>query len=247
MPIIDAHAHYGEWFFPIRASSAEDILDMFRKFDIEKAIFSSSKAIVYDMSEGNAELKSLLEEHPQFYGYVVANANYMEESKEEIDRYLGLEKFLGLKMHPDYSGQPINSPASKEIISHSARYRKALIVHTWGEQGVSNTLEVAGDFPSLNVIMAHMGGDGLDGAGWRAAIRAAGTAHNTYLEVCGSILDRDRIREAVEQVGAHRILFGSDMTLINPAFVMGMIVDSEISEDDKERIFYRNAKALFSI
>jgi len=50
-----------------------------------------------------------------------------------------------------------------------------------------------------------------------------------------------------ERVGSQRILYRSDMTTLNPAHTIGMIMSSEISKEDKERIFYINAKGLFKI
>jgi len=60
-------------------------------------------------------------------------------------------------------------------------------------------------------------------------------------------LEAGKVEEAVERAGSQRILYGSDMTLLNPAHTIGMIMSSEISKEDKERIFYINAKRLFKI
>jgi len=245
--IIDVHAHYGKWFFPIEADSPQAILHICRRFGIEKVIFSSTNAVVYDMAEGNRELSRLLEAYPQFYGYVTLNPNYIEASKQEIQTYLASERFLGVKLHPNYSGQALDSSESQELIKEFYPYGKPLLVHTWGESGVNAVTQVAKAFPSLQIIMAHMGGDGLEGRGWRAAIKAAKNLPNTYLEVCGSVQDRDRIREAVDAVGAERILFGSDMTLINPVYIIGVIEDADIPREAKELILYENAKRLFNL
>jgi hypothetical protein len=87
-----------------------------------------------------------------------------------------------------------------------------------------------------------MGGTGQDG--WRAGIEGGRRQPNIYLEICGSLLHYDRIAEAVAGVGPKRILFGSDLTLINPAFSIGQVLGSDIREKDKARILGGNAMAL---
>jgi hypothetical protein len=106
-------------------------------------------------------------------------------------------------------------------------------------------MKVAETFPEVAVIMGHMGGDGMDGLGWRGGIDAARRRSNIYLEICGSELHKDRIQEAVEAMGHDRILYGSDMSLITPSLAIGMVQEAGISKEAKEAIFYWNAKRLF--
>jgi len=247
MRIIDAHAHYGEWFFPIRATKEHDIMRIAAKYKIEKVIFSSTLAIVYDLVEGNRALGFLIDMNPDYYGYVVLNPNYPELSEKMILECLSNPKFLGMKIHPDYSAQPVSCETNIHLLDLARKKRRVVLLHTWGEQGVRASSAVAETFPDLFVIMGHMGGDGLNGQGWRAAIGAARKLDNVYLEICGSDLHKDRIKEAVDAMGCDRILFGSDMTLIAPDFAVGMVTEAEISEEAKEAIFYTNAKKLFGI
>ncbi len=245
MRIIDVHAHYGEWFFPIRTSKEADVMEFARKYGIEKIVFSSSLAIVYDLVEGNRRLKPLIDMHANFYGYVVLNPNYPELSEMMIEECFLDKKFVGVKIHPDYTGQLVSSETNIHLLELARKKRRIVLLHSWGEPGVKASSVVADTFPDLVVIMAHMGGDGLSGQGWKAAIHAAKTRNNVYLEICGSELHRDRIREAVEGLGYERILYGSDMTLITPDFAIGMVQEAEIPDEAKEAIFYHNAQKLF--
>lgn len=245
MKVIDVHAHYGEWFFPIMMTERSRILRLMDAYGIEIAVFSSSLAIVYDMEEGNADLNEFLGGSPRFYGYVVLNPNYVDLSVQEIERYLRSPKFVGVKIHPDYAKNSVSCPESLGLLEKASKLKKVALLHTWGEEQVRATSTVADTFPDLTVIMGHMGGDGREGAGWKAGIEAAKGRQNLYLEVCGSTLHRDRIREAVESVGDDRILYGSDMTLLNPAITVGMIEEADVSEHARERMFYQNAKRVF--
>jgi len=97
--------------------------------------------------------------------------------------------------------------------------------------------------------MGHMGGtdDSGTGGNWKQAITAAYEFSNIYLEVCMTRLEAGKIEETVEKIGSQQVLYGSDMTLLNPAHTIGMIMGAEITEKEKERILYANAKDLFKI
>jgi predicted TIM-barrel fold metal-dependent hydrolase len=118
-----------------------------------------------------------------------------------------------------------------------------VLIHTWAPDGVKRVCSLASRFPDLNILMGHMGGTREQD--WRAGIEGASVTPNTYLEICGSLLHRDRIAEAVKVVGSHRILHGSDATLISPAWSIGQVLGSEISDEDKRNILYDNAVRLF--
>lgn len=249
IPIIDAHAHYGKWFFPIYASDMRSIKDLMLRFNMKAAICSSSKAIVYNLIEGNRELFQSLDPSSGIYGYVTVNPNYLELSKDEIKRYLELPEFRGVKFHTTYSGVPIDSKEFRELIEYAEPYDKPFLLHTYSQKDVRDVENLAKRFGGVKFIMGHMGGTETSwtGKNWKSAISASSEYSNIYLEICMTHLEAGKIEEAVERVGSQRILYGSDMTLLNPAHTIGMIMSSEISKEDKERIFYINAKGLFKI
>lgn len=67
---------------------------------------------------------------------------------------------------------------------------------------------------------------------------------NIYVEPCSSYADRDKLRLSIDIVGLERVLFGSDFSLINPAFVIGMIEGSNLTEKEKNAIYFENAVKL---
>ena len=239
--IIDVHVHFGDWFFPIESAGVASILRFMKKYGIEKSIISSSLGVVYDFMEGNKSLAEAIEGYDNLLGYVTVNPNYQEESSEEMRKYLAQKNFVGVKMHPSYVGQPFTSEESIALMKTVEGLNVPLLLHTYGESAYQ-AAEVAKKCPNLKIIMGHMGGDV-----WQASIRVAEEAENLFLEPCCSYPESDKIREAVDAVGAERIVFGSDSTLIEPVYVIGMIEDADISKKEKEMIFYKNAKKLFKI
>jgi len=252
MKCIDVHCYYGKWPFPIWDMSIEDILADMETSEMEKCIMMSSQSIQYDFVEGNAELAEVISGHESLYGYVYINMHYPELSIAEVEKYLGSEKFVGVKYNGEYSRSAACAEENDHIFGLvENKYGKPLLLHTWGlpEHGnvmayslPSQALELAIKHPNLKVIMGHMGG-----TEWMSAIRAAQKADNLYLDTCASYADCDKIGTAVRMLGAERALFGSGMTENNPFMQKGAVLDAAITNREKEMFLYANARQIFGI
>ena len=68
---------------------------------------------------------------------------------------------------------------------------------------------------------------------------------NTAIDISGSGIERVGILEkAVADIGPDRILFGSDFTINEPAGVIARVKNAEITEEQREKILFRNVEAL---
>ena len=68
---------------------------------------------------------------------------------------------------------------------------------------------------------------------------------NVYLDISGTGLFRyGMLKYLVNEVGADRILFGTDFPVCNPYCYVSGVNAEDISEKDKARIFSENAKGL---
>lgn len=251
MRIIDTHVYYGYFPYPILTERVDDILSVMDIHGIEKAILMSAEALQFDIIEGNAELAKTINRQPRLYGYVVVNPSYPELSMQEIKKYLGNEKFVGVKYHPELSGVPLTDVSGKSIFDVLEEYGKPLLVHTWhkaehGGATPSSTPDIILEFarrrPKLKVIMGHMGG-----AAWKSAVDKAKSFQNVFLDTCASFADNDKIGYAVNQLGRERVLFGSGINEGNAAMQIGAVLEAEISKEDREFVFYKNAMRLFGI
>jgi len=252
MKCIDVHCYHGKWSFPIRDMSIDDILATMEILDIEKSILMSARSIMYDFVAGNAELAECIAPHDSLYGYVYVNLHYPELSLAEIDKYLGMDKFVGVKYNGECSRAPASAPENRFIFEYiEQEYQKPILLHTWGlsEHGnavgyshPSQALELALQHPGLNIIMGHMGG-----TEWPSAIEAAKKAVNLYLDTCASYADSDKVAAAVNALGADRVLFGSCMTENNPFMQKAVVLDAEITATQREQILFANARRIFGI
>jgi len=237
--IIDIHCHYGLWSFAIDSFEAEKVKEYMDRFDVKRAVFSSAKGIVYDFREGNKDLINFLEEDERFLGYVVLNPNYLEESIEEVERYKENKKIVGIKLHPSYSRVPISDEKTFKIVEYFSNTKLIYLIHTWGVSMSTQLARLAGKFPDVRFIMAHTGGDT-----WFDCLDVVKPYPNIYVEPCSSYADRDKLRVSIDTVGIDRVLFGSDFTLINPAFVIGMVEGGGLTDEEKQIVYYKNAIKL---
>lgn len=242
MGIIDVHAHLGRFPFPIPDGTAQLLKKLCEQHDIERVMVSSVEAIMCDMVSGNAKLAEAIAGDGAFLGYVTVNPNYLEESMAEMRKYLYLKNFIGAKLHPSYSGQPLTSERTYELVKAYRRYDKPLLVHTYSVSDALALVQLVKQFPELIVIMGHMAGPQ-----WEDAIRAVEKHPRIFVEPCCSYPDRDKLRFAIDRLGPRRVLFGSDMPLLHPSVTLGMVMDADLTDSQREAILYRNAANLFGL
>lgn len=244
MPHIDVHLHLGKWNFPEAVVSPTEMVATLSRWDIQQGIVSSSQAIVYNFLEGNAWLAGAIAPHPELFGYVVLNLNYPDESEAEMARYLPDPKFVGAKIHPMYCRQKMDSPNAARLLRKLAEYGKPLLLHTYSSplETPWNVVPLAKTLPQLPIILGHMGGDR-----WDLGLEAASQSPNLFVEPCCSWADPGKVVAAVRKLGAERVLFGSDYTLFDPGYALGMVTGAALAAEQKEMILGENARRLFGL
>lgn len=245
--IIDSHVHLGKWYFPIAQLTVDDIVAYMRRHDIDASIISSSLAIVYDCPEGNDELARAIRPYPQLLAYVAVNLNYPEEAVAEMASYLGDSgnpQFVGVKVHPLLAKCRYDTPQGMAVTRAAADYGMPVLVHTFGSALESpwNVVPAAKAHPDLPIILAHMGGNT-----WWEGVRAALESPNLYLEICSTWTDPEKVRAAIDAVGAERVLFGTDATLFDAAHMLGAVEDAGLSQEEYALIMGENARRLFRL
>ena len=62
-----------------------------------------------------------------------------------------------------------------------------------------------------------------------------------YLDTSGSVMDAGMIERCVRDFGDDRLLFATDMTMEGG---VGKILDAELTDEQRERIFWRNFQGI---
>ncbi|MGV9325218.1 amidohydrolase family protein [Streptosporangium sandarakinum] len=235
--IIDVHAHWGPWFFTMDVAGAT--LPAMDRYGIDLAIVSASEAVIYDAPAGNRALAEALPD--RCHGYVTVNPRRLADAERDLRTYLPGGRFVGVKIHTDYTGSPVTSPRMRDALELVAAHGVPALVHTWGAS-VLDLARLSLDIPGLRVIAGHMGADGF-----RHAIEAARSCDRLYLEPCWSHFPAGRIAEVAASVDPRQLLFGTDSTLIDPASAYGAVAAANLPADVAELVAWRNAADLFSL
>jgi len=209
--IIDAHAHLGYDYAFEEDSTLEDLLAGIEKNRIDVTIVQPGT--VFDLrtvAKQHNAIAALARKMPsRIFG--MANPNpHLPSSKynKEIERCIEDLGFVGVKLHP--LGHAVNpcQPAGKKVFEAARKLEIPVMVHTgtgipWALP--STLIEVAMDYPDLDIILAHSGS-----AIFRnEAALAARLCPRIYLET--SWMPTTAIHSFVKTLGADRIMFGSDV------------------------------------
>ena len=175
--------------------------------------------------------------------------NYKEILKEI--KNLGLK---GIKLHPDYQNFFADDEKAFPIYQKCSDLGLTIVFHAGFDplspyeiHGTAKAFAcIHEEFPNLTMVLAHLGGMYR----WEQTERMiAGTEGNVYLDVSciAGEIGTDILKRIVEKHGVDRILFASDCPWDNPANEIKMINALDISQEDKEKIFYKNAAGLLGI
>jgi len=166
-------------------------------------------------------------------------------SLDEIDRCLDAG-MSGIKLYNQYK---IWDPAVHPTIEKAIHERVPILEHAGYPtspdlQAAQPNISDASDFvraarlyPEAMLIEAHIGGGGE----WEWAIKHLRQAPSVYLDTSGSVIDEGVVEMGVKELGVERILFATDMTMEGG---VGKILGADLTEAQRERIFWQNFQAI---
>lgn len=218
--LFDVHAHIGSLGFSTPSVDPTAHAAVAARYGIAASVASSLRAIADDLEIGNAEAVAAVRHGLR--AYVVVNPNDLSASCQAMDAAYTTDAVLGAKLHCGWSGQPTASRACLALIREVACRGRPLKIHVDGPDWSDALARVAAEYPAWNVIVAH-GGPGTPS---RQAASLVEQTRNVYVELSTSFPDMPAVREVVGRVGPQRLLFGSDMPLLDPAYVQGIYADA---------------------
>jgi hypothetical protein len=100
--------------------------------------------------------------------------------------------------------------------------------------------ELAGRHPQAKLICAHVGGD------WELGIRAIRPHPNIYADLAGGDPTAGLTEMAVRELGAGRVVYGSDAGGRSFASQLGKVFGADIPENARRLILANNLKSLLA-
>ena len=238
MAIIDARVQIGTTPTWGTAFTEGHLLRMMERHGIERCVVSSTIANSCDFIRGNAQIREIVGKG-RIFGCTVVNTQYQLESIEDMRANLALPSFVALAITSGTPGRHVTLDECEEILNSHRRFAKPVMLEVSTKEGVLAANEIAKAFPGIKFVLMSMGG-----TAWRTAIAMADHTLNLVLEISG-VPNPEKVRLAVETVGAHRMIFGSNLPFSDPGVTLGMLDDGGISNSDKKMILEGTAKRLF--
>ena len=84
------------------------------------------------------------------------------------------------------------------------------------------------------------------GLGEDGLLIAKGTP-NVHLELSGTYPERDAIRKAIDELGPERVVYGTDMDLISPAFGLGVYHEAHMTAEEERLVMAGNARRIMKL
>src|SRR5690242_1900493 len=139
-----------------------------------------------------------------------------------------------------------NSPALDPIVERAIALKVPVLQHTWiktngnepGESTPYDLVELAKRHPQAQFICGHTGGN------WELGIRAIRDVKNVCAEIAGSDPTSGFVEMAVRELGAERVVYGSDAGGRSFASQMAKVIGAEIPDSAKELILGGNLRRL---
>lgn len=251
--IIDSHIHVGPMARQyVRDYSIEGLLARMDRLDIARSISCNTYTLCEVDLEYGAEYGSRLyqETGGRILSYHYYTPEHREKSLDVMEKYVEDPAYVGIKIHPAF----VMIPAEDESFRPAWEFAKAhglpIISHTWDI--TSNPKQIYAfpdrfekfirEYPEVKFIMAHSGGRP---GGIRAAARLGKKYKNVLFDIAGDIWCNGTLEYLTEQVGAERILYGSDYNMMDQQMMLGVVLGSKLTAKEKECILCHNARRLF--
>lgn len=162
---------------------------------------------------------------------------------DEIERCVRVHGARAVKVRPDSQPCPANSAAVYDVFELAWRLKLPVFVHS-GHSVQAHPLtigDVVRDFPDVPVVMQHM----FDLTG-KHSLKVAKRNSNVFLETSG-VYSPYLIQEAIDTLGAGRVLFGSDTPYLLRPLEMFKLECLKLPEAVAARVFGENAATLLGV
>lgn len=264
--IIDAHTHIDD--VTDSGLSKEKRLQLLLKdMESNKIDHAFVLADIPSGSEGkfmsHEEILDLIKPHPQLHLVGKVPLNLCQDSLylNQIKVDVMTKKIIGIKIYPGYENFYPHDKRYEKLFNICEEFDIPLMVHTGDVMGGGNLKyahplhvdELATKRPKLKIIICHMGNPWqLDTAAvtYKNENVYADTAGLFYKQIDPGMLKflRKKIEEFVEwNAKGEKLIFGTDWPITSMKDTINLVNDPIFSKEEKELIFYKNAKKLFNL
>ena len=245
MRIIDMHAHIDvceplHWY-----DTGEKLASLMDEAGVDKAVVSAYLNMPGpDMTCLNRLYQSAKPFGNKFMIFLRLDPWFGEACIRFLEKAVKEYPIKGVKLHPaHYTLYPYGDLTVK-LLRKAGDLGLPVLFHC-GDEMMCLPLQIgeaAGMCPETTMILAHMGGY----AHVKDAVRMAQKYKNIYIDT-SEVPVVSSVRRVVKEVGADRVLFGSDAPCCDPMVEIEKVKLAGLSEEEEELVFYKNAVRLMGL
>jgi len=204
----------------------------------------------YDLPAGNDALANVLGELPEdsgngvdVHGWLVIHPARANDVTTQMRRLLYGKRFIGAALYTDpMTGAPPTVVGAHDLLAAFRRFSKPLLIEAPNASAMAEALRIADDLSGVKIIISGMGGQE-----WREALAMASRYTNLFFDISGALI-AEKIEYALQVLhGSRKLLFASGAPQTDPAAVLGILDDLNLSPEDRDRILRTNAIKLFGL
>jgi len=254
MRAIDVHTH------PILRddrrdrTGADELIARARQHGIGHLV-ALGDVLAYGRSPNEAQLRRinddtywLMQRHPGVVtGFCHLNPTLGGRAvMRETDR-CAARGFRGLKLEIANNAR---DACMRPLMAAAARHNLVVLQHAWSMTKIrqrsfhtdpEDVATLAKRFPDVRIIMAHLTGCGVRG------VLAVKTCRNVFVDTSGAAPEAGIVEFAVQELGADRILYGSDAPIRDFGVALARITGSRLDAGSQGKILQGNARALLGL
>lgn len=240
--IIDIHAHGCTPGGDVKRGE-QLLLKAIEKYNIKKVYISNLMAIYPtkdQVTEGNNLAYNFMKQNPEKIGGFLYVSPEHDNALDVVKRGIEEQGFSGVKI---WVSQKCDAPCMDKVAKATIDYGVPMLIHTFhksrnqgeNESVGKNVASLAKRFPELKIIMAHLGGNCYNGIPMIRKLK------NVWVDLSCTMFHSSYLDYTLDNIGADRILFGTDMPGGPFLNNVGKVLHSNTTEYERELIFYKNA------
>lgn len=258
---IDVHAHYGEYVHSEATELARKLMSGDPATVLARAKAANTMLTVVSPMQGllprgeadvvaaNEEAAPTVDRTDGLLQWVIVDP-LQPRSFEQARRMLKRPKCVGIKIHPEEHRYPIVQHG-RVLLEFAAEMGAVVQTHSGDPNSLpQDFVPLADDFPEVTLILSHLGNGGAAAGRLDLQVRAMQDCkHGNLLTDTSSSrsITPGLIEWAVSEVGAERILYGTDSPAYFAPCQRARIDRAELSDEQKRMILRENAERILPI
>jgi hypothetical protein len=241
--VLDSHNHLGHPgsqgidLCSLYHNDGDGLVGTMNRLGVDLAVASSWAGITYAGPDANDHTLQAVADHPErLLAYGCLNPSYPDLFASEFARCFATGRVIGYKPAPFRQGVPLNDPVHFPVYEW-ANARRAPVLCGDGPLRLAEIDQIADRFPHAVFINAHTGSN-YDFA--EKTVEVCRRHPNVYAEITYTLIWYGIIEYLVAELGAERVLYGTDCVMRDAAPQLGWVAWARIPYAAKQRVLGLN-------